>query len=172
MNTQLSISDITIRTELRPGDLGYVVYRHGKLYGEEYGYGISFETYVAAGIFEFYKNYDPRKDRAWVCEHKGNIIGFLLLMHREGNSAQLRYFYIEAGYRGIGLGKKLVLLYKDFLLDCGYRSSYLWTTKELHAAASLYTRNGFVLTEEKQSDAFGKNVTEQKYELTLSITNP
>ena len=161
-------NDISIRTELQPGDLGFVIYRHGKLYGDEYDYGIAFETYVAMGMYEFYKNYDPEKDRVWICEHNGNIIGFLLLMHRENNTAQLRYFYLEAGYRGIGLGKKLMALYMDFLLSRGYTSSYLWTTHELNTAASLYTKHGFVLTEEKASDAFGKNVTEQKYEWVLS----
>lgn len=163
----INLNDISIRTELLPGDLGFVIYRHGKLYGDEYGYGIAFETYVAAGMYEFYKNYDPQKDRAWICEHNGNIIGFLLLMHRENNVAQLRYFYLEPGYRGIGLGKKLMMLYVDFLKRCGYTSSYLWTTSELNAAASLYTSHGFVLTEEKGSDAFGKPVIEQKYELIL-----
>ncbi len=100
------LSDITIRTELKPGDLGYVIYRHGKLYEDEYNYGITFETYVALGMHDFYKNYDAEKDRVWIGEHDQKMIGFLLLMHRENNAAQLRYFYIEPEYRGIGLGKK------------------------------------------------------------------
>lgn len=162
------LHDISIRTALQPGDLGFVIYRHGKLYGDEYNYGIAFETYVAMGMYEFYKNYDPQKDRVWICEHNANIIGFLLLMHRENNTAQLRYFYLEAGYRGIGLGKKLMSLYMDFLLSCGYTSPFLWTTHELNTAATLYTKHGFVLTEEKESDAFGKQITEQKYEWILS----
>jgi peptidyl-dipeptidase Dcp len=116
------IENITIRTDLKPGDLGYVIYRHGKLYGEEYNYGISFETYVGAGMYEFYKNYDPELDRAWICEHDNKIIGFVLLMHRENNTAQLRYFYLEPEYRGIGLGKKLMTLYMNFLREKGYHS--------------------------------------------------
>lgn len=159
------LEDIAIRTDLVPGDLGYVVYLHGVLYGKEYNYGIEFETYVAAGIYEFYKNYDPAKDRVWICEHNNKIIGFVLLMHREHNTAQLRYFLIDPAYRGIGLGKKLMELYMEFLHECGYRSSYLWTTHELSAAASLYIRHGFKLTEEKESAAFGKPVREQRYEL-------
>ncbi|MES2329211.1 MAG: GNAT family N-acetyltransferase [Bacteroidota bacterium] len=168
MHIGITLNDISIRTELQPGDLGFVIYRHGKIYGEEFSYGIAFETYVAAGMYEFYNNYDPEKDRVWICEHNSKIIGFLLLMHRENNAAQLRYFYLEAGYRGIGLGKKLMSLYMDFLLYCGYASSYLWTTKELNTAASLYTRHGFVLTEEKESNTFEKPVIEQKYELVLA----
>jgi peptidyl-dipeptidase Dcp len=163
--TDKTLNNISIRTELRPGDLGYVIYRHGKLYDEEYNYGISFETYVGWGMHEFYKNYNPEIDRVWICEHDNKIIGFLLLMHRENNTAQLRYFYIEPEYRGIGLGKKLMQLYMDFLKEKGYQSSYLWTTHELHSAASLYKKHGFQLTEEKQSTDFGKPLTEQRYDL-------
>jgi peptidyl-dipeptidase Dcp len=162
-----NIENITIRTHLKPGDLGYVIYRHGKLYGDEYNYGISFETYVGAGMYEFYKNYNPDLDRAWVCEHDNKIVGFVLLMHRENKTAQLRYFYLEPEYRGIGLGKKLMDLYMEFLKEKGYQSSYLWTTHELYAAASLYTRHGFKLTDEKESIAFGKPLKEQRYDLLL-----
>jgi GNAT superfamily N-acetyltransferase len=87
-------------------------------------------------------------------------------MHR-GEAAQLRYFILAPAYRGIGLGKKLMELYMDFLRQAGYQSSYLWTTNELPAAISLYKRYGFVLTDEKPSDAFGKPVIEQRYELLL-----
>lgn len=165
--TAIPAPDITIRTKLRPGDLGHIIHMHGRLYSQEYDYGIAFEMYVAEGLGEFYRQYDPAKDRVWICEDKGRIIGFLLLMHREANAAQLRYFIIEPEYRGIGLGKKLVSLYMDWLRQAGYRSAYLWTTHELEAAASLYKRHGFTLVEEKPSAAFGKPLYEQKYELSL-----
>jgi peptidyl-dipeptidase Dcp len=94
------------------------------------------------------------------------MIGFLLLMDR-GSAAQLRYFLIEPEYRGIGLGAKLLSLYMDFLHQCKYKSSYLWTTHELDTASFLYKRLGFTLTEEKESTAFGKPVREQRYDLLL-----
>ena len=159
-----TLHDISIRTMLRPGDLGYVIYMHGDLYGKEYNYGIAFESYVAAGLAEFYQHYDPDRNRVWICEHHHKIIGFLLLMDR-GDAAQLRYFLIHPEYRGIGLGKKLMELYMDFFHQCSYRSSYLWTTDELPTAASLYKRFGFRLVEEKDSMTFGKPLKEQKYEL-------
>lgn len=163
----MKLSEISIRTTLVPGDLGYVIHMHGRVYKQEYNYGIEFESYVAAGLNEFYQHYDPTRDRVWICEHNKKIIGFLLLMHRENNSAQLRYFILEPEYRSIGLGKKLMTLYLDFLNQSGYTSSYLWTTDELPAAASLYTRFGFTLTEEKDSTAFGKPVKEQRYDLVV-----
>ena len=160
------MSDISIRIALQPGDIGYVVYMHGALYGMEYNYGIQFETYVAKGLCEFYETFDPQRSRVWVCEHNNKIIGFLLLMDRK-EAAQLRYFLIEPDYRGIGLGSKLLNIYLDFLRECGYKESYLWTTHELRAAASLYKRFGFQLTAEKESNSFGKTLREQRYDLVL-----
>jgi GNAT superfamily N-acetyltransferase len=163
----MNLNDVTIRTDLRPGDLGYVVYRHGVLYSREYDYGLSFEMYVAEGIAEFYRNYDSERDRVWVCEHGEAIVGFLLLMHRDRAVAQLRYFYLEPEYRGVGLGKRLMELYMEFLVNRNYRTSYLWTTNELNAAASLYVRHGFLLTAEKESTIFGKPLLEQRYDLMI-----
>ncbi len=156
-----------IRTELKPGDIGYVTWLHGSLYAMEYQYGISFEAYVAKGLYEFYSQYDPKKDRGWVCEHNDRTVGFLLGMHRDDHTAQLRYFILLPEYRGIGLGNRLMELYIDYMRENGYRSSYLWTTHELEPAAHLYKKFGFVLTEEIPSDAFGKELKEQRYDLQL-----
>ncbi len=164
VSDRIHLNDITIRTELQPGDIGYVTWLHGYLYGREYNYGVAFETYVAMGLCEFYQQYDASCDRVWICEYNNKIVGFLLLMHR-GEAAQLRYFILDPAFRGIGLGNKLMNLYMDFLHECGYTSSYLWTTHELVAAAHLYKKHGFRLTEEKASTAFGKPLKEQRYDL-------
>ena len=166
MGVAITLSDVTIRTDLRPGDLGWVIHRHGILYHEEYNYGIEFESYVAEGLAEFYKHYDPNRSRVWIAEHDNRIVGFLLLMDR-GDAAQLRYYYLEKEYRGIGLGKELIVLLLNYLKTVGYHSCYLWTTKELNAAASIYTKFGFHLAEEKPSHSFGKDVIEQKYVLSM-----
>ena len=162
----MMLDDITIRTELKPGDIGYVIYLHGLLYKNEYEYGIEFEIYVAEGLAEFYRRYDAQQDRVWICEHENKIVGFLLLMHR-GDAAQLRYFILQPEYRGIGLGNKLMNLYMNFLREKKYKSSYLLTTDELPASAHLYKKIGFRLTEEKASNAFGKSVVQQRYDMTL-----
>lgn len=162
----VSLLEISMRTELRPGDLGYITHLHGALYTKEYNYGIQFEAYVAKGLCEFYEKYSPQRNRVWVCEYNDRMIGFLLLMDR-GESAQLRYFLIEPEYRGIGLGSKLMKLYMEFLRECGYQQSYLWTTHELTTAANLYKRFGFQLTEEIESTSFGKPLREQRYDLFL-----
>ena len=164
---KIALDDICIRTELQPGDLGYVTYMHGALYSKEYNYSLQFESYVAKGLCEFYEKYNPARDRIWACAHNDRMIGSLLLMNR-GDAAQLRYFLIEPEYRGIGLGRKLLDLYMHFLDECGYKASYLWTTHELITAAALYKKMGFKQTEQKESTAFGKPLIEQRYDLILS----
>jgi len=159
----ISLEDISIRTDVQSGDIGYTAFMHGDLYQREYNYGITFEKYVTQGLFEFYHLYNPQRNRVWVCEHQGQIVGTLFLMQR-GDSAQLRYFLIDPSYRGLGLGKKLMHLYMEFLRQCNYQHSYLWTTHELQAAASLYQRKEFVLTEEIKSNSFGKELVEQRYD--------
>lgn len=167
VKTNKLIDEIEIRTELRPGDLSYVIYQQTLLYQNEHQFGFEFETYGLAGMFEFYENYNPELDRIWICEHKRKIIGSLLLMHRENGSSQLRFFYIDREYRGVGLGKKLMELYMDFMKEKNYRSSYLWTFQGLDSAISLYTRYGFELTEEAITRTFGKEVNEQRYDIFL-----
>jgi peptidyl-dipeptidase Dcp len=167
MEKKINLDEITIRTELRSGDIGYIIYLHGKIYKEEYNYGIQFETYVAEGLCEFYKQYNPEKDRVWICEHNNKIIGFLLLLNR-GKEAQLRYFLLKKEYRGIGLGNKLINLFLEFLKECKYVSAYLLTTDTLIEAAHLYTKYGFKLVEENESTAFGRTEKEQRYEIVLN----
>ena len=158
---------ISIRTELRPGDIGALIQMHGVIYSRECQFGIGFETYVAKGLCEFYDQYDPARSRVWICEHNAGIIASLVLLER-GDVAQLRYFLLAPEYRGIGLGSKLLGLYIEFLKGSGYRGSYLWTVDILPAAASLYRRFGFCLTSEKETgDFFGRSLKEQRYDLTL-----
>jgi peptidyl-dipeptidase Dcp len=165
---KVSLKDITIRTILRPGDIGFITYMHGDIYSREYGYGVNFESYVAAGLHEFCKQYDEKTNRIWVAEHNGGIVGSLVLVNR-GASAQLRYFLLAPGYRGVGLGKKLMSMFMEFLKECGYQHAYLLTTDELPAAAHLYTSYGFKLVEEKPGGpTFEKEVKELRYELKLS----
>ena len=160
------IDEISIRNHWQAGDLGYLTYLHGTLYQQECQYGLSFEAYVAAALHELVMNYDPNRNRIWVCEHANKMIGFLSLMDR-GPAAQLRFFLIAPAYRGLGLGRKLMDQYMEFLAACGYSSSFLWTTEEQEKAIKLYQSYGFRLTEEKPSTTFGKPLVEQRYDLVL-----
>lgn len=170
---EISLKDISIRTELRAGDIGSILSMHGRLYHQEYGYTLPFESYVANSLGEFIEKYNPERNRIWACEHKRSspadnqrMIGSLVLMDR-GQAAQLRYFLLEPEFRGMGLGSKLMDLFIEYLHRCDYKSSYLWTTEQQAAAAKLYKRYGYQLTEEKPSIAFGVPLTEQRYDLIL-----
>lgn len=166
MTTKTSLNDIHLRNDLLPGDLGYIAYLHGLLYARERGYGLNFEGYVFDGLGEFAHRYDPSKDRVWVCEHEGKIVGFLMGFNRV-DSIQLRYFIILPAYRGIGLGKKLMNEFVSFMKEKGITKAYLWTTNEQEEAIALYTRHGFRLTEEKPSNAFDKELVERRYDMAL-----
>lgn len=159
---------VRIRTALKPGDLGYIAYLHGRVYDREHQYGLGFESYVLGGLGEFGHRYDPDKDRVWVCEDGQEMVGFLVGVHRE-DAVQLRYFILLPEYRGLGIGKQLMDKFMEFVRERGYRRAYLWTTNEQQAAIALYTRYGFVLTEEKQSAAFDKPLVELKYERMITI---
>src|SRR5690554_2977815 len=133
------LNDIIIRTDIRPGDLGQIIYLHGILYQDEFKHGVSFESIVAGGLHEFYTTYNPTNERIWIAEHKGQIVGTLLLKNRD-TSAQLRYFLIKPEYRGIGLGNKLMQLFMELTRKSNYKHSFLWTTNELEKAAHLYKK--------------------------------
>jgi len=163
----LSPADISIRTQLHPGDIGMITYLHGTLYQREFGFGISFESYVAGAFAEFFHNYDPEQDRLWICEHEGKIIGSIFLMHRGNGNIQLRFFIIRPEYRNIGLGKLLVSRCIEFAKEKSYQKVYLWTTDNLPASKHLYISFGFQLIEEKYSDSFGVPLMEQYYELMI-----
>ena len=161
---KMTLDDIKIRTNLAPGDLGYVAYLHGRLYAEECNYGIKFEKYVMEGLTELAAGYNPEKDRVWVCEHDDRMVGFLSGVYKD-EGLQLRYFLIAPESRGMGLGKKLMKLFTAFMEEKQYDQAFLWTTHEQEQAHKIYKYFGFSLKEEKPSEAFGKFLYEQRYVL-------
>ncbi|PJI08155.1 MULTISPECIES: bifunctional helix-turn-helix transcriptional regulator/GNAT family N-acetyltransferase [Clostridium] len=162
----IKLDDISIRTDVRSGDIGYITYMHGLIYKEEYGYSTAFEAYVAESFYEFLINYNPDKDHLWCAEHSGNIIGCIGIVGH-GERAQLRWFLINPYYRKIGLGKKLLDKVLDFAKSKKYKSVYLDTTDDLSRAIKMYTKTGFVKKSEKTNDSWKENVTELEFELKL-----
>jgi len=160
-------SDINIRTTLQPGDAGYLAYLHGVIYSQECGYGFGFEKYVLEGLVEFLSQYNSGDHGVWICEHEGKMVGFLMAFNR-GDHAQLRYFILLPQYRGLGLGKRLMQGFMDYMAARRFTHAYLWTTEEQDAAMGLYRKFGFVLTEQKTSSLFDKTLTEQRFDLHLT----
>lgn len=155
------------RHHIKPGDLGYLTYLHGILYAKECGYDRTFEAYVAGGLAEFVQSFNPNEDRIWLAEASGRIIGSMAIVGVSEAVAQLRWFLVHPDYRRLGLGKRLLTDALRFCKKCKYKTVFLWTTSELKEASCLYMRFGFVKTEEKTHEIWGKRVTEEKYELHL-----
>ena len=163
----MSDAQIQIRTELNPGDVGYIVYLHGTLYAREYQLDQTFEGSVAQRFGEFVARYDERKDLIAVAELDGRIVGSIVIDGKEDGTAMLRYFLVHPDARGRGLGHQLMDEALQFCRERGFRKVFLWTISELKAAAHLYRQAGFVCTSEKTHDIWGATRTEQVYELNL-----
>lgn len=160
--------NITIRHDLRPGDLGLVTQYHGLWYATEFNYDLGFEGYVAKTLSEFAESYAPDKDRLWIAEADGQFIGCIAVVGRPGGVGQLRWFMVDNRFRGQGLGKQLVDLTLDFCRACGYTSVFLLTTADQIAAHALYLRVGFKLAETREPILrWGNRIQEQQYVLTF-----
>jgi N-acetylglutamate synthase-like GNAT family acetyltransferase len=162
---QQFLKDMNVRYNLQPGDMGKVVYLHAIIYAEEYGFDHTFEGYVASGLAEFAQTFNAARDRLWIAEIEGEIIGSVAVFGRSESEAQLRWFLVHPKFRGHGLGK---LLFKEAILfckQCGFKNVFLWTFRGLDAANYLYKSAGFEKTEEITHEIWGKTLTEEKYEL-------
>lgn len=160
-------ANIEIRNHWKPGDVGYITYLHGVLYGREQGWDHTFDAYVAGPLADFALSYQPDHERLWVVEANGKIVGCIAIVAASPATAQLRWFLLHPELRGQGLGRRLIEEAIDFCRDKGYRTVFLWTVDALPAAAALYRKAGFGVTEEKRSAVWGSVVTEQRYELIL-----
>lgn len=158
--------DISIRTELRPGDIGYVIYLHGTLYAAEYGWDHTFEAYVAGTLFEFGKSKNDRQ-RIWLVENDGKLAGSIAIVEASKEEAQLRWFLLHPDLRGKGIGRILMSEAILFCREMRYSRIFLLTERKLTAAARLYESAGFRLINENPHEVWGGLVTEQRYELSL-----
>jgi len=154
--------EIVIRRP-QAGDLGWLVERHGVLYTREYGWDSSFERLVAQIAADF----DPDRDRGWIAEVGGERAGAVLCVHDTPQTAKLRTLLVEPRARGLGLGTRLVDHVIEHARNRGYRTLTLWTNDVLQAARRIYERAGFTLEHEAPHHAFGHDLTEQTWSLTL-----
>ncbi len=150
-----------------PGDLGWVVQRHGALYAHEYGYDETFEALVAEIVAKFVQSFDPKKERVWIAEREGENVGSVFLVRDTDEVAKLRLLLVEPKARGLGIGKRLVDACLGFARQHGYKTIKLWTQDELHAARRIYEDAGFRVVQREPHRSFGHDLVGEIWEREL-----
>jgi len=150
----------------KPGDIGWIIHRHGELYAQEYHYDERFEAMVAELAAKFIQNFDPKRERCWIAERDGEILGSVFLVQESKTVAKLRLLFVEPCARGMGIGRSLVAECVNFARRAGYKKLILWTQSELSAARHLYEQAGFKLVKKESHDSWGrKNLVAEVWEL-------
>lgn len=145
-----------------PGDIGWVIHRHGALYAQEFGYDITFEALVAEICARFVRRFDRACERCWIAvDASGRIVGSVFVIRKSATTAQLRLLYVEPDARGQGLGARMVDACIRFARAKGYRRLMLWTQSHLDAARAVYVSRGFVLKKQERHRSFGKALVGQ-----------
>lgn len=151
----------------QPGDLGWVVQRHGIVYADEYNWNTEFEGLVAEIVGAFARNFDHQRERCWIAEKDGENVGSVFLVKKSDEVAQLRLLLVDSRARGLGIGGRLVQECTRFGRQAGYRSIVLWTNSVLDSARRIYESEGYRLIREEPHHSFGHDLVGQYWELAL-----
>ncbi len=147
--------------------MGEVVRLHGALYAREYGYDMTFEALVASIAAQFVRNFDPARERCWIAEMNGAVVGSVFVVEKTPTVAKLRLLIVAPAARGLGVGRRLVKACIRFARRAGYAKLVLWTQSHLDAARRIYESEGFRRVARRRHRSFGKNLVAETWELAL-----
>jgi len=145
----------------QPGDMGWIIHRQAVLYAQEYGWNNEYEALVAEILTKFVREFDPARERCWIAEKDGKVIGSVLIVRQDDTTAKLRLLYVDPCARGLGIGSRLVNECLRFSRQVGYTKMVLWTNSILTDARRIYDKAGFQLVEEEAHHSFGKDLVGQ-----------
>ncbi len=154
-----------------PGELGWVIARHGALYTAEYGWNDAFEALVADIVARYARQRDPAREAAWIAELDGEPAGCVFVVDEaaehdvEVPTARLRLLLVEPHARGLGMGRALVEECLGFARQAGYRRMVLWTNDVLTSARRIYQTCGFALVSSTPHTLFGRQENGQEWAL-------
>jgi len=151
----------------QPGDMGWIVHRQGLIYAQEYGWDETFEALVAEVTAKFIRDFDPKRERCWIAERDGDVVGSVFLVRKSASVAKLRLLYVEPLCRGLGIGRRLVDECTDFARRVGYRRISLWTNSILAAARHIYEAAGYRLVKAEPHRSFGHDLVGEIWERSL-----
>lgn len=151
----------------QPGDMGWVIHRHGVLYAQEYRWNEQFEALVASITAQFIQNFDPQRERCWIAEKDGEMVGSVFLVKQSKTIAKLRLLLVEPKARGFGIGGRLVNECERFARQADYLKIRLWTNSVLHAARHIYEKAGYRLIAEEPHHSYGHELIGETWELKL-----
>ena len=152
----------------RAGDIGWVISRHGKVYDDEYRWGLGFEALVGEIGARFLRGFDAKRERAWIAEMDGEPVGSVFVVKQSPTVAKLRLLLVEPHARGHGIGRRLVQQCIDFSRAAGYRKLVLWTQSNLTAARAIYAALGFRKVKSQPHREFGVPLVGEYWELKLA----
>jgi DNA-binding MarR family transcriptional regulator/GNAT superfamily N-acetyltransferase len=167
LSTGLKYADPFVLRSPDPGDLGWVIHRHGVLYAEEYDWNEQFEALVSQIVAEFITHFKPERERCWIAEMNGEIVGSVFVVQASETVAKLRLLLVEPKARGLGLGTRLVEECIRFARRRGYHKLVLWTNSVLVAARHIYEKTGFKLVAQEAHHSFGHDLIGETWELPL-----
>lgn len=167
-------TDISLRPP-QPGDIGWVIERHGLLYAREFGWTLAFEGLVAQIAGRFVERQDPAREAAWVAHRGDQRLGCVFLVQARDEAtdaplpgtAQLRLLLVEPAARGSGLGARLVRECTRFARAAGYQRLQLWTQSNLTPARAIYAREGYQLVSSEPHHSFGHALVGEMWEMAL-----